>query len=144
MKKNILITIIIFGLLIIGLAFYWYQWRPSHITSTCAKEVGVLADKDMRGYYLSQIPNLPVPHPSLGLDITKTYSSEEFAQAVRKQYPDAYTDLSDTDLTQRVVVKYPPYKALLTDFQSPVGDSQYDNYYNTRYQNCLKENGLEK
>src|ERR1019366_8622190 len=98
----------------------------------------------MRDYYLSQIPNLPFPHPSLGLDITKTYTNEEFAQAVRKQYPDVYNNLSDADLTQRVIVKDPPYRALLTDFQSPIGNPQYDNYYNVRYQNCLRQNGLEK
>lgn len=146
MKKNIWITIIAIGLLIIGLAFYWYQWRPSHIIGLCAKDAISLANTDMRGYYLSQLPNVVFPNSTTErppFDTTRTYSLDDFGQIIKTTYP-VYNEKSNTDIATRFILKYPAYKGLLSNFESPVGDPQYDNYYNVRYQNCLKENGLEK
>ena len=49
MKKSTLIIILIFITLILGTAFYWYEWRPAHIIKICDQEAKEGAIRIMRG-----------------------------------------------------------------------------------------------
>ena len=46
-------------------------------------------------------------------------SPQEFANKIREKYPDAYQDIDDVELSQRVIAKYPVY-AEQVNFEQPV------------------------
>src|SRR5215472_18729193 len=49
---------------------------------------------------------------------------QQFAARVRAKYPGAYDDLSDTDLTQKVLTKYPEYSDMVS---MPTGGQATDS-----------------
>jgi len=49
---------------------------------------------------------------------------QEFANKIRTKYPGAYDSLSDEDLTNKIVAKYPTYASQIKGYKAPATDNQ--------------------
>jgi hypothetical protein len=52
-------------------------------------------------------------------------TSQQFAQRVRSKHPGAYDDISDDDLTQKVIAKYPEYRDMVAPAQTQSADKPW-------------------
>jgi hypothetical protein len=115
--KKLITLIIVLAVLFSGFVFYWFQWRPSHIRESCAKESSRSVGVDTIG---------------IGLDKNKIYTLDELGQSIKEKCL-AYNNLSNIEVANKTIAKYPEYEA----FVKTIFDS-------SNYENCLRESGLNK
>lgn len=106
-SAQVIVALVVLTAVAAGGYFSWHAWQNHRAVAR--------APIDLSAGFIPKAPDPQLPLPPKGFVLEQNF----LVQIVRLKYPTQYHDLSDTELGQRILHKYPQCSTLLNLPESP-------------------------